>query len=179
MKRSLCLANIIAGACAVLLLPAVALAGQQLSQAELLANATAVAEVHVAFLRQNKVRVEKVSWLAGKPPEAAKIRWDNGCLATRKALRSWLHQHRNWPKGTRQLWKRLRRHEGYQALVFLRPDRREPDVLAPRCEVELLNLKNVDIHPGYAKWRKSLIESIDERRGAAARSGPQSELRRR
>jgi hypothetical protein len=147
-----------AWALAMGLVPGRAEAGEYLKLAQLAAKAAAIAVVDVKLTRGKQApSVTLVRTLRSPRMSAATINpdhtWLGLCLADRKHLQRWLHQHPRWP--ARKLWQRALARPGYQAVVFLAPPLGKNDgPLAPTCGVEAMDLLHADLHPTYPAYLK-------------------------
>ena len=141
---------------AVGLAPGPAAAGEYLEPAQLAAKAAAIAVVDVKLTRGKQgPSVSVVRMLRSPSSPAVAIdpdrTWLSLCLADRKDLKQWVHQHPRWP--ARKLWQRALARPGYQAVVFLAPPLGKKDgPLGPTCGVEAMDLLHTDLHPSYPAY---------------------------
>jgi hypothetical protein len=153
--RVLAAAGLLAAALAV----RPAAAGEYLEPAELVGRAAAIAVVEVKLSRGKQKPSVQVLRTLRSPASGAAIApdpsWLSLCLADRKLLQRWQHQHPKWP--ARKLWKQALGKGGYQAVAFLAPSPHDPGgPLQPTCGVEAMDLLHSDLHPDYASYLKQI-----------------------
>lgn len=133
-----------------------AFAGEQLSLAELVARADAIAVVeHTAGKKQDTLTVK--AWLRGAQGDAAvsPASWLGLCVPSSAELRAWLARYPKHPG--RETWARALKEGRREQVVFLT---RRTGVVKPTCETEVLLARTFSTHADYSAVREELDELL-------------------
>lgn len=132
-----------------------ALAGEQLSLAELVARADAIAVVEVAHPagKQKKDTLTVKAWLRGAEGDAPvdPASWLGLCVPTAAELRAWLARYPKHPG--RATWAQALKDGRREQLVFLT---RRAGVVKPTCETEVLLARTFSTHTDSSAVRQEL-----------------------
>ena len=141
-------------ACLLLLLPAQATAGEQLTLESLVKSADAVVLVDNPLSRPATV----TAVLMGDEALQNTLFQSSLCVPSDEIIARWLQTHPQHP--ARQLWREVLDDREMEQVVFLRSI---DDLMAPFCETEVMLGLGFCQHAGYAAYRKEIDKLIGER----------------
>jgi hypothetical protein len=122
-------------------------AGDQLSTAELVARAEAIAVVDNTLDRKGA----PTSWLKPPPDGVPVAPFAGVCVPDRALLTQWLASHKTHPG--RATWQATLAGRHVEQVVFLRAYKGS---LQPMCETEVMLGRSFATHPAYAAFRAEL-----------------------
>jgi len=141
-------------ACLLLLLPAQATAGEQLTLESLVQSADAVVLVNNPLSRPATV----TAVLMGNEALQNRPIKSSLCVPSHEIIARWLQTHPQHP--ARQLWRAVLDDGEMEQVVFLRSI---DDLMAPFCETEVMLGLGFSRHAGYAAYRQEIDKLIGER----------------
>ena len=140
--------------CLLLLLPAQATAGEQLTLESLVQSADAVVLVDNPLSGPATI----TAVLIGDEALLNTLFQSSLCVPSNEIVAHWLQTHPQHP--ARQLWRAVLDDGEMEQVVFLRS---VDDLVAPFCETEVMLGLGFSQHPGYAAYRQEIDKLIDER----------------
>ena len=140
--------------CLLLLLPAQATAGEQLTLESLVQSADAIVLVDNPLSRPATV----TAVLMGNEALQNRPIKSSLCVPSHEIIARWLQTHPQHP--ARQLWRAVLDDGEMEQVVFLRSI---DDLMAPFCETEVMLGLGFSQHAGYAAYRQEIDKLIGER----------------